>query len=149
MVIKKKNVKTTVKSSLKKHEKRDLAEEKRMERNLKEVENELDEIEEQFKHDLETNFEEQKPVTLKASKPISQIKKGDKIKVDGVVYEVDAHEVLIDHGTTKEMAIEVFNPKTDKDYQLRYFSDQVENTVEFYELQEIIYVKKNISIVEW
>jgi len=32
---------------------------------------------------------------------------GDKIKVDGIEFEVDAHYVLIDHGKTKEMTIEI------------------------------------------
>ena len=88
-------------------------------------------------------------VVVKASKPVFQIKKGDKIKIDGVEFNVDAHYILIDHGKTKEMTIEVFNPKTDKDYQLRYFSDQVETSIEFYELQEIVYVRRTIKRVEW
>src|SRR3989338_2290844 len=79
-------------------------------------------------------------VEIKASKPISQIKKGDKVKVDGVEFSVDAHYVLIDHGKTKEMTIEIFSPKTDRDYQLRYFIDQIETSMEFYELEEIVYV---------
>lgn len=88
-------------------------------------------------------------VILKGSKPISEIKKGDKIKVDGVEMEVDAHYVLIDHGNTKEMAIEMFDPKKDEDYQLRYFSDNLENSLEFYELDEIVYNKKPVKKVEW
>ena len=71
------------------------------------------------------------------------------MKVDGKEYEVDSQYVLIDHKTTKEMAIELFDAKTDKDYQLRYFSDQVDSTLEFYELQEIIYIRKAFSKVEW
>ena len=78
---------------------------------------------------------------VKASKPITKIKKGDKIKIDGKDYEVDEHYVLIDHGTTKEIAIELFD-KNDKDYQLRYFNDQTESTMELYELQEIMFIKK-------
>ena len=88
-------------------------------------------------------------IAIKGSKPISQLKKGDKVKVDGVQYEIDAHYVLIDHGRTKEMTIEIFNPKTDKDYQLRYFSDQAETSMEFYELQEIVYVRRSLERVEW
>ena len=67
-------------------------------------------------------------VQIKASKPIGQIKKGDKVKVDGKSYEVDAHYVLIEHGATKEMCIELFDPKAkdeEGDYQLRYFNDQI------------------------
>ena len=88
-------------------------------------------------------------ISVKASKPISKIKKGDKIKIDGKEYEVDAHYVLIDHGTTKEMTIEIFDPKTDKDYQLRYFDDRVEDSAEFFELDEIVYQKKGVSEIEW
>lgn len=88
-------------------------------------------------------------VEIKASKPVSQIKKGDKVRIDGVEFSVDAHYVLIDHGKTKEMAIEIFNPKTDKDYQLRYFSDRLEDSLEFYELEEIVYVKRPVRKVEW
>ena len=93
--------------------------------------------------------EEIKYLKVKASKSVSQIKKGDKIKVDNLNLEVDSQYVLIDHGKTKEMAIELFDPKTDKDYQLRYFSDQVETSMEFYELDEIVYNKKDAEKVEW
>jgi len=92
---------------------------------------------------------EESQIKIKSSKPISKIKKGDKIKVDSLNLEVDAHIILIDHGSTKEMAIECFDPKTDKDYQLRYFSDQAERTLEFYELDEIIYNKVECEKVEW
>jgi len=88
-------------------------------------------------------------IKINASHPIAQIIKGDKIKIDGKEYVVDTHYILIDHGSTKEMAIELFDPKTDKDYQLRYFDDQAEATIEFYELQEIIYVRKQVSKIEW
>ncbi len=112
----------------------------------KELDKELDMIEEKF----EGAGQDSKPVKVKASKPIAKVKKGDKVKVDGVEYEVDSHYVLIDHGTTKEMAIEVFNPKTDADYQIRYFSDQAERTLDFYELQgEVMFVKKGMSKIEW
>jgi hypothetical protein len=111
----------------------------------KELDKELDEIEEKF----EGRGEERTKITIKSSKPISKIKKGDKIKIDEKEYEVDAHYVLISHETTKEMAIELFD-KEDKDYQLRYFNDQVEKTLEFYELQgEIMFIKKTIKKVEW
>lgn len=87
--------------------------------------------------------------TLKHSKPIGQIKKGDHITVDGKKLEVDSHYVLIDHGSTKEMAIELFDPKTDKDYQIRYFNDQVEESVQFYELKEIVYEQIEVEKIEW
>ena len=86
---------------------------------------------------------------IKSSKPILQLKKGDKIKVDSLTLEVDTHYVLINHGNTKEMAIECFNPKTDKDYQIRYFSDQIETSIEVYALEEIMYKKLDVKKVEW
>jgi hypothetical protein len=96
-----------------------------------------------------TASDEEVSINIKGSKPVSKIKKGDKIKVDNLILEVDAHVVLIDHGTTKEMAIECFDSKTDKDYQIRYFDDQVERSLEVYELDEIIYNKIKVKKVEW
>src|SRR3989344_6690283 len=109
-----------------------------------EIGGELDGIEE-----VMTGSNDAKEIILKASKPINKIKKGDKIKVDGHEYEVASHYVLMDHKTTKEMAIELFDSKTDKDYQLRYFDDRAEVTLEFYELQEIMYFKKPVYKIEW
>ncbi len=90
-----------------------------------------------------------KKAKIKASKPIEEIKKGDRIRIDSLLLEVDSHHILINHGSTKEIAIELFDPKTDKDYQLRYFSDQPETSLELYELQEIIYNKVDIDNIEW
>ncbi len=87
-------------------------------------------------------------VQLKLSKSVEQVKKGDKVIVDGEKYEVDAHYLLIDHGKTKEMAIELFNDK-DQDFQLRYFNDQMEATIEFYELKDILYERKKVEKIEW
>ena len=75
----------------------------------------------------------------KQSKKISELKKGDAVVVNGKKLEVDAHYVFEDYKTTKEMLIELFDSKTDKDYQLRYFDDQIEETLKFYELKEIVY----------
>lgn len=88
-------------------------------------------------------------VILKQSKKVNEVKKGDKIKVDSLYLEVDAHYMLMDHGNTKENVIELFDEKTDKDYQLRYFSDNVKNSLEFYELKEIIYEKQEVKKIEW
>ena len=113
----------------------------------KELERELDEIEEGVGG---SGDELKRDIQLKASKPASKVKKGDKIKVDGVEYEVDAHYVLMEHPSNKEMAIEIFNPKTNMDYQIRYFDDQVESTIDFYELQgEIMFMKKLCKKIEW
>ena len=112
----------------------------------KELENEVSEIENEFEGGMD---EIKRDIVVKASKDISKIKKGDKIKVDGVEYEVDAHYVLIEHPANKEMAIELFD-KNDKDYQIRYFDDQVESTIDFYELQgEIMFMRKPCKKIEW
>ncbi|MEI6850059.1 MAG: hypothetical protein WCK29_03395 [archaeon] len=119
----------------------------------KELEEELDEAEnEESKVSNAVNGASdsvEREITFKTSKPISKVKKGDKLKIEGIEYEVDGHYVLIDHGATKEMAIEIFNPKTDKDYQLRYFDDQVESTLDLYELQDILYLKRQFKKIEW
>ena len=115
-----------------------------------EIEEEIEEAEEEMDEVNHANgVDSQQEITIKASKPIGKVKKGDKVRVDGRELEVDSHYVLIDHGSTKEMAIELFDSKTDKDYQLRYFDDQAESTMEFYELQEIIYVKRQCMKVSW
>jgi len=111
----------------------------------KELDREIDEIEEKFEG---SGDESKRDIQIKASKPIAKIKKGDKIKIDGKEYEIDSHYVLIDHGSTKEMAIEVFSG--DNDFQIRYFNDQAERTIDFYELQgEIMFVKKPFKKIEW
>jgi len=91
-------------------------------------------------------------VTIKKSKPIGKIVKGDKMKIDGKEYEVDVHSVMIDHGATKEMSIDVFDPKAkddEGDFQIRYFNDQVEATIGFFELKGILYESKEIKKIEW
>lgn len=86
---------------------------------------------------------------IKASKKISEIKRGDIVKVDGKGYEVDQHYLLIDHGSSKEMAIELFDPKTDKDFQIRYFDNRVEDSIQFFELKEIVYNEVEAQSFEW
>ena len=86
---------------------------------------------------------------IKSSKPIAQLKKGDKVKINGMQLEVDAHYVFEDYKTTKEMLIELFDSRTDKDYQLRYFDDQVEDTIKFYELKVIVYEEVELKSLEW
>ena len=89
--------------------------------------------------------------SIKSSKPIEQIKKGDKIKVDGKEYEVDAQYILMDHKITKEMAIDIFDAKADKDFQLRYFTGRLDVTdPEYYELvNDFMYQKRNYNKLEW
>ena len=111
--------------------------------------------EDDFDEDMEetattVDIREKSNVIIKASKPVEEIKRGDKIKVDGHEFEVDGHYVLMNHGSTKEMAIDIFDKKADRDFQLRYFSDQVETSLEFYELQgEIMYIRRSCVKVEW
>ena len=92
-------------------------------------------------------------MAVKKSKPIEKIQKGDVITIDGKKYEVDSHYVLIDHGATKEMCIELFDPKKpdgEGDYQLRYFNDQAEETLDFYELVKgVMYEKKVFEKIAW
>ncbi len=113
-----------------------------------ELDQDLDMVEDAINH-IEENSQSSEAPKITASKPISKLKKGDKIIVDGKEMEVDAHYLLMDNGTTKEMALEIFDPKTDKDYQIRYFDDQVEQTLELYELQDIMYFKKPCQKVSW
>jgi len=90
------------------------------------------------------------PVKIKQSKPILELKKGDKIKINSLNLEVDANIILIEHDNDNEMALELFDPKTDKDYQLRYFPKRLKDSLEFYELDEIIYNKMDdVKKVEW
>ncbi len=124
------------------------------EKKKKKGEEDQEELDDEIEEEVEAiekleNGIEQGEYSIKASKPIAKVKKGDRVWVDDNEYTVDAHMVLIDHGSTKEMALEIFDPKTDKDYQLRYFDDQVERTMEFYELKDIIYVKKVFKNAEW
>jgi len=37
----------------------------------------------------------------------------------------------------------------DEDFQLRYFDDRVEESAEFFELEEIVYQRKEVKEIEW
>lgn len=91
---------------------------------------------------------------IKSSKPISDLKKGDKVKIDSMICEVDDSGILMEHKTggktVAEMFIDIFDPKTDKDYQIRYFLNNLELSLEVYELQgEFMWVRKDVGCVEW
>lgn len=89
-------------------------------------------------------------IIIKQSKPIADLEKGDKVLVDGHSLEVDSHYIFLEHKDTIEMIIELFNPKTDKEYQIRYFNDQIESSIEFYYLQgEFQYIKAEIKEISW
>jgi cobyric acid synthase len=89
---------------------------------------------------------------IKSSRPLTELKKGDKVKVDGKVLEIDAHYIFEDYGTTKEMLIELFDPKAkedDGDFQIRYFDDQVNESIKVYELKKIVYEEIEAKKIEW
>jgi len=86
----------------------------------------------------------------KQSKPIAKIKAGDSMWIQGKVMKVDDHFLFMDHKTTKEMIIEVFNPENEREYQVRYFDDQVETSIEVYELvNDFQYVKREPTGISW
>lgn len=133
-------------SKPRKEKKRKLSEEE-MEEEIEEAEEEEEEISKAMNGSDSDSAERE--ITFKTSKPIAKIKKGDRIKIDGAEYMVDSHDVMINHGSTKEMSIDIFDPKNDKDLQLRYFDDQVESTLDLYELKDIMYFKKPFKKIEW
>ncbi len=90
------------------------------------------------------------PEIKKQSKPLAEIKEDNKIKINGKEMTVDKHFIFLDHGKSKEMIIEFYNPENEREYQLRYFSDQVESSIEIYELQgDFQYVRREPKTIEW
>ena len=86
----------------------------------------------------------------KKSKPIGSLKKGDSFFINGKEMKVDKQFLFQDHKNMKEMVIKIFNPENDREYQVRYFDDQVDSSIEIYELLgEIQYVKREPKTVEW
>jgi hypothetical protein len=86
----------------------------------------------------------------KQSKPLGKLGEGDLFFINGKEMKVDSHYVLQNHGKMKEMVIEVFNPENDREYQVRYFDDQIETSIEIYELQEEFqYVRREPKNVAW
>ena len=86
----------------------------------------------------------------KQSKPIAKLKKGDKVWIQGKEMVVDSHYLFQEHKDTKEMIIEVFNPENDRDYQIRYFDDQIESSIEVYELiGDFQYIKREPKSLGW
>jgi hypothetical protein len=86
----------------------------------------------------------------KQSKPLTEIKENDSIFINGKEMKVDKHYLFQDHGTTKEMIIEIFNPANEREYQIRYFDDQIETSIEVYELQgEFQYVRREPKTISW
>lgn len=86
----------------------------------------------------------------KQSKPIAKVKKGDKLWLNDKEMIVDEHFLFMDHKTTKEMIIEVYNPENEREYQVRYFDDQVESSIEVFELvEDFEYVKREPKSIAW
>jgi len=86
----------------------------------------------------------------KQSKPLTEIKKDDTIFIQGKKMIVESHFLFMDHKTTKEMIIECFNPENEREYQIRYFNDQIETSIEVYELlNDFQYVKREPTSIAW
>lgn len=86
----------------------------------------------------------------KQSKPLGELQQGDSLFLNGKEMKVDKQYLFQDHGDTKEMIIEVFNPANEREYQVRYFDDQVESSLEVYELQgDFQYVKREPKTISW
>jgi len=86
----------------------------------------------------------------KQSKKLGKIKTGDKIFINDKPMRVDSHYLFKDHGNTKEMIIELFNEANEREYQIRYFDDQIETSLEVYELQgDFQYVRREPKSIGW
>ena len=86
----------------------------------------------------------------KQSKSIGKLGEGDKVWINEKEMKVDKQFLLQDHGDTREMIIEVFNPGNDREYQIRYFDDQVESSIEVYELlEDFQYVRREPKTIGW
>jgi len=86
----------------------------------------------------------------KKSKPLMKLKKGDSFFINGKEMKVDKQYLFQDHGEMKEMIVEIFNPENEREYQIRYFDDQVETSLEVYELVgDFQYVRREPKVVAW
>jgi len=86
----------------------------------------------------------------KQSKPLGKLKKGDSFFVNGKEMKVDNQFLFQEHKDMKEMIVEIFNPESEREYQVRYFDDQVESSIEVYELVgDFEYVRREPKKVGW
>lgn len=86
----------------------------------------------------------------KQSKPLGELKQGDSFFINGKEMKVDNQFLFMAHKDTNEMIIEVFNPENEREYQVRYFDDQVETSIEIYELVgDFEYVRREPKVVAW
>lgn len=84
------------------------------------------------------------------SKAISKLGEGDRVWLNGKAMVVDKHYLFQDYGDTREMIVEVYNPESEREYQIRYFDDQVETSIEVYELVgDFQYVKREPKTISW
>ncbi len=87
---------------------------------------------------------------VKKSKPIGELKEGDKLFINGKEMNVDKQFIFIEHEKMKEMIIEFFNLENEREYQLRYFDDQNESSLEVYELMdEFQYTRREPKTISW
>ncbi|MFH0711902.1 MAG: hypothetical protein V1889_02220 [archaeon] len=84
------------------------------------------------------------------SKAIGKLKEGDKVWINGKAMVVDKHYLFMKHRDTNEMIIEVYNPENEREYQIRYFDDQVETSLEVYELVgDFQYIRREPRTIKW
>ena len=86
----------------------------------------------------------------KQSKAVEDLKEGDSFFINGKKMKVDKQFLFQNHGNMKEMIIEIFNSESDREYQVRYFDDQIESSIEVYELiGDFQYVKREPKVISW
>jgi len=86
----------------------------------------------------------------KKSKDIGKLGEGDKFFINGKAMTVDKQFLFQNHEKMKEMIIEIFNPENEREYQVRYFDDQIDSSIEIYELVgEFEYVRREPKTVAW
>ena len=86
----------------------------------------------------------------KQSKPLMKLTEGDKFFINGKEMRVDKQYLFQDHGAMKEWIIEIFNEANEREYQVRYFDDQVDSSIEIFELvEDFEYVRREPKKVSW
>ncbi|MCH7850393.1 MAG: hypothetical protein IH845_02005 [Nanoarchaeota archaeon] len=87
---------------------------------------------------------------VKKSKDIGKLKTGDKVYFNGKEMIVDKQYLFQEHDKMNEWIIEVYNPENEKEYQIRYFDDQVDSSLEVYFLEEDFqYLRKDPKTIAW
>jgi len=84
------------------------------------------------------------------SKPLGELGEGDSVWINGKELKVDKQYLFMAHKDTNEMIIECYNPESEREYQIRYFDDQIESSIEVFELQgDFQYVKREPKTIKW